>query len=365
MIIIVGASYCANPDFNLTMTHYMKQKEDSAEPFNLYLAGNVVHGLTTFLEKISEQCAQKFQTMLSHTLNAEINVMPLVEIEQMVLHANHDDSVLRTWITNGEDPTDLSVIALDRGIITACLDLMCGGTGEYPEKTYNVPPSMGDKRMAYKLLQGIFKSFEESFESIIPVKLRATSKSEDAVAEQIDRSSMDFIVCMYFIISIGDTSGSVQMLIPASAMTSLSGRSSVINRQAMDEQLKHRLLDVSIPMTAKLGQQTTTLRKALSIKPGDIIPLHNPIDADVFVAGKPFGKAQVLTDNNKLMLKIASDTTDEVVAFDSNPIQTAQEEAAAIPDTTTEAASKEPETERPGRRRRNRARSRTSSAESS
>ena len=283
----------------------MIQDDASIQPFNLYLAGNVVHGLTTFLEKISEQCANKYQIMLSHTLNSEITVMPVVEIEQMALHANHDEHTLRSWVIKNDDPRDLIVIALDRGIITACLDLMCGGRGEYPESVQNVSPSMGDRRMVYKLMEGIFNSFEEALESVSPIKFRMTNKSEDAAAEQVDRSSMDFVVCIYFIISIGDTSGAVQLLFPANSLTNLSGDRTNINRKEMKQQLEERMLDVSIPLTAKLGERETTLRRALSIKPGDIISLNNPIDSDVFIGDRLFCRAQVMTDNSKLMLRIS------------------------------------------------------------
>ncbi|AMO56355.1 hypothetical protein GZ77_06050 [Endozoicomonas montiporae] len=336
----------------------MTQEDDSYEPFNLYLAGNIVHGLTTFLEKIAEQCANKFQIMLSHTLNAEISVMPVVEVEQMILHANHDDCFLRTWVINNEDPMDLSVVALDRGIITACLDLMCGGNGEYPDKTQNVAPSMGDRRMAYKLMQGLFRSFEESFESINPVKFRMTNKSEDAAAEQLDRSAMDFVVCIYFIISIGDISGSVQLLFPANSLTKMGDTKAIVNRKEMKQQLEHRMLDVSIPMTAKLGQQETTLRKALSIKAGDIIPLFNPIDADVFVGDRLFCKAQVMTDNNKLLLKIAG--SDNADLNDSS--KSASEPALETKQTATDAegSSSDNDTgEMTPRRSRRRSRSRS------
>ena len=337
----------------------MTQEDNSYEPFNLYLAGNVVHGLTTFLEKIAEQCANKFQIMLSHTLNAEISVMPVVEVEQMILHANHDDCFLRTWVINNDDPLDLSVVALDRGIITACLDLMCGGPGTYPDKTYNVAPSTGDRRMAYKLMQGLFKSFEESFESINPVKFRMTNKSEDAAAEQIDRSAMDFIVCVYFIISIGDTSGSVQLLFPANTLTKISDHTATVNRKEMATQLKRRMLDVAIPMTAKLGQQETSLRKALSIKPGDIIPLYNPIDADVYVGDRLFCNAQVMTDNNKLMLKIASKSADQIAETDSQTEQPISEKAEDHPEDTEIAQPETNTSEVPSRRSRRRSRSRT------
>lgn len=343
----------------------MTKEDDSFEPFNLYLAGNIVHGLTTFLEKIAEQCANKFQIMLSHTLNSEITVMPVVEIEQMILHANNDENFLRSWVINNEDPLDLSVIALDRGIITACLDLMCGGKGQYPDKTYNVAPTMGDRRMAYKMMEGLFKSFEESFESISTIKFRMTNKSEDAAAEQLDRSAMDFVVCIYFIISIGDVSGSVQFLFPANTLTKIGGNKAIINRDEMKRQLEGRMLDVSIPMTAKLGQQESTLRKALSIRPGDIIPLYNPIDADVFVGDRLFCKAHVMTDNNKLMLQIASASQLESQPSSDSGNQEAPQttDAQDSDNTPVPEEQTEPSSRRGRRRSRNRSRSRQSATE--
>ena len=342
----------------------MTPEKHTYEPFNLYLAGNVVHGLTTFLEKIAEQCANKYQVMLSHTLNSEITVMPVVEIEQMVLHANNDENYLRTWVINNNDQHDLSVIALDRGIITACLDLMCGGKGEYPVTTHDAAPSMGDRRMAYKMTEGLFKSLEDSFESIKTIKLRMTNKSEDAVAEQIDRSAMDFVVCVHFIISIGDVSGAVQFLFPSGSLNAYTDNSNTTDRKNMAEKLNSRMMDVSLPVTAKLGQQETSLRKALSIKPGDIIPLYNPIDADVFIGDKPFCKAQVLTDNNKLMLKIANSEAGEPEPEQEEVAKTTVAENPQEPDSQTPSAAADTETEQPARRTRTRRRrSRTASTD--
>ncbi|MGI9274475.1 MAG: FliM/FliN family flagellar motor switch protein [Endozoicomonas sp.] len=290
----------------------MNQEEAHTQPFNLFLAGNLVHSLSTFLTKITEKCGQKYQARLAQLLQSEISVTTHLEIEQIAMNAQTDINFFRQWFIVNDDSHSLAAVAVQKEITDVCLDILCGGTGinVSRERASDESVSSVEERFLDKLSRELFNCFEESISSASPIKLGTTTDVQSAEAERNHQSEIGFVVCIFFIIEAGDTSGSIQLLFPASTLTHIVNSEQPIERKETLNKLKHRMQEVPLPLTAILGRQQTTLRKALNLRPGDILPLHQPMDADVFISEQPFCQAQVVTSDNRLMLQISNGQSD-------------------------------------------------------
>lgn len=115
--------------------------------------------------------------------------------------------------------------------------------------------------------------------------------------------------------------------------------------------LKTALEDVQLDITATVGKQSASLRNILNLSPGDIIPLNQMMDADVYVGNKLFKKAKVNADNGKLLLLIEDDPS---TMTQNVRIKTEKPEQEADDNNTEQP---------PARRRRNRSSRNTDSAD--
>ena len=332
----------------------MNQEDADIQPFNLFLAGNLVHSLSTFLSKIAEQCGQKYQTHLAQLLQSEVSVMTFLEIEQMGMNAQTDRDFFRHWVIINKDTRSLATIAIEKQITDVCLDILCGGTGKNVKRTRISDETISsvEDRFLDKLARGLFDCFEDSISSTSPMKLDITSDAQNAEAERNYHSEIGFVVCMYFIIEAGDTSGALQLFFPASTLTHIANAEQPTERKEMQHKLEQRMLDIPLPMTAILGRQETTLRKALNLKPGDILPLHQPMDTDVFISGKPFCQAQVVTSDNRLMLQINNGQTDNKAGTNTEASPAPAETEDTIASADFEETADDPRQKRAARRNR-------------
>lgn len=339
----------------------MNSKVDDAQPFDLYLAGNIVHELSSFLTKITDQCGQKYEARLAQMLQSDISVSTHLEVIKTSLQANHDEHKYRSWITVNGNTQNYGAIALDRELCSICLDLLCGGKGTPTKKAGREGPVAGERRVLLRLIKSLFESFAESMEAIMPFNMALTTKSEDAQATRIHRNERDFVVYIAFAITAGSHTGLYEVFLPASVLAATDVGNRRNNKSQMKNDMAQALQQVPLPVTAVIGQQQTTLKKVLNIQPGDILPLSEPINADVFVSNKLFCNAAIVSDNSRLMLKInqqeesdqddqqeyTPDTNSEGETVDENEIKSsrsaraeARRKARQQAKTTTEPATK-------------------------
>lgn len=66
------------------------------------------------------------------------------------------------------------------------------------------------------------------------------------------------------------------------------------------------LLDVSMPVSVKLGQTAMSIRKLLNLKKGSIVQLHRMAgeSVDVFVTDKLMAKGEITVVDDRLAVRI-------------------------------------------------------------
>ena len=276
------------------------------------MAGNLVHELGPLIKSMNEQCAQKFEALLTHILQADIKVTSTSEITQGYLKGSHDEHCFRTFLTTNKEKNRFAAFSTERNISNALLDLLCGGEGQYIEPTTHTEgPSPGEITILTKVATTLFECYEEIYAPIAPIKFAITSKAQDAEIELKSGQEYEYIITAIFTIITARTSGTFTISVPKStiAKTGISNR--LTNEAHMKAALEKSLSQVSLSLTAVIGQQETSLRKVTALQPGDIIPLGKPMDAEVYIADKHMCQARIVSGSSRLALQIVTENKEQ------------------------------------------------------
>ncbi len=283
---------------------HQDDSETEIKNFDLYLAGNLIHELGSFFEQMASQVGQRLEQHLIQLLQKEVTVSSETWVEQTILKSNHDQTHYRSWVVINDDHNAYGAFAIEKQISRTSLDLICGGSGREDTGEESLDPTKGEFGMLENLIVALFDCVYEVCKPLTPIRMALTSKAEDAMADRLYKNQRTFVVCTNYTLTMAETTGQMQLYMPSTliATTGISNRS--FNREHIEEQLKQALASVELPVSATLGKQTSTLRQVISLKQGDILPLTEPMEADVFVSDRPFCQAKIFTNNNRISLQI-------------------------------------------------------------
>ncbi len=296
----------------------MYQEDIEVRPFNLYMAGSLVHEVTPIFKTMDRQCAQKFELRLSQILQTNVEVTSSLEVSQKTLKVAHNEDTFSSWVSvndyNGRDCT----ISTDRSLITGFLNTLCGGAGKADTYINKSEPSSGERRVLMQTSKTLFECYEEVYRPIMPLRLATTSEVQDAASQKTQHQGKEYVFISTYHTKIGEMSGCITISASISAIAA-SGLGRNTDNVELETKLKHAITSVSIPLTAIIGQQQTSLRKITALRAGDILPLGKPMDAEVYIGEKHICQARVLSDDNRLMLKVVSSDEQDNPDHSDNP----------------------------------------------
>ena len=279
------------------------------KPFDLRHAGNEIHLVSSVLGKITEQTAQRFQNHVCHVLNHDTIITPEVTLKHDILHANTCEEYFRNWIIVDDDIKDLSVARVSRSLACSLTDLSSGGSGTTIQRSFEEHPHPSEGRILNIIVNHLLDELSFAYSALTPTTLRLASDRESTGAEHHVVYKSAIQSCMSFHIKAGKAQGTISILYPTSQFsTDAYFSDGQNNKQDQLSALKHRILDVQLPVTAILARHETTLSKMLELEPGDIIPIECISDAEILIADKTLGTGQVLTDDHNLLVQITERT---------------------------------------------------------
>ncbi len=274
--------------------------EDTPKAYDLYLAGNPIHELIMRVRQVSGQQGKIFEQRLSNILQTDVSVTAEVYAEKNILSARNDQTYFRRWVTTREKHPKYSMLTIEKKLSHQVQDRICGGNGKIKSSEERIDPTPGELNALEMLAQTLLDSV---FESLKSNPLVLAGKTEEMSADLQFRDIRHHVVSTTYTVITSDFSGSVTLSSPSNNLRS-SRIDNARNYQTLEQQLIETMTLVPLPVTAVLGKQESTLRKILSIKVGDIIPVVDPLQAEVFVAEKALCEANVLVADNKLFLQV-------------------------------------------------------------
>ncbi len=156
--------------------------------------------------------------------------------------------------------------------------------------------------MARKLLDLIFNTLSESWSSVAEVTFAFKGFETDPEMVTVAASSESMLVVkiginMAELATDCHIAMPLSMLDPVRAELEASGQGSLLERERFQQTMRKSMKKIPVELHGNLCQIPMTLRKLLSLTPGDIIPVDLPSSIELQIDNSPvlygrFGKSR-------------------------------------------------------------------------
>lgn len=243
------------------------------------------------LQIVHEAFARQLATILSTTLRA-VSQVSLASVEQL----SYDEYVRST-----PNPSLLAILALDplsgAGIFQvplpvamSAIDRLLGGsgTGRYPSR----PLTDIESGLMRELLERALGELGTAFESLAPLQPKIVQLEANPQFAQIAAPS-DMVVVLTFDTRIGGEGGPLTLCIPFASLhpvlERVAGHSLFADRASGDPAAARAVVasalePVPVDVRVRFAPVTLASRDIVGLQPGDVLPLHHPVNQPLTVA---------------------------------------------------------------------------------
>lgn len=268
-----------------------RSRRAGARPFDFRRPSKLNRDHVRTLEIVQETFARQFTTVLSSSLRAVSNVT-VESVEQV----SYDEYVRAT-----PNPTHLSVLSihplpgaaifqLPLNIAFTAIDLMLGGHGK--GNAWNRPLTDIEVGLLRGLIDRTLNELRYAFESVVTFQPTLVQTESNPQFVQVAAPS-DMIVVITFDVRIDAAHGRATLSFPYASLTpvldSFTGNIVISERDpAMlaraAAHLRERLADAPVDVHVRFPPVRLTSGEIVSLRVGDVVPLSQPLDAELTVA---------------------------------------------------------------------------------
>lgn len=248
------------------------------------------------LQIVNETFARQTGTILSTTLRA-VSTMTLTSVDQMT----YDEFVRQT-----PNPTVMAILSLEplngAGILQipmhlamAIVDRMLGGsgTGAFPSR----PLTEIEGTLMRTIIDRALAELSYSYESLVELEPAIVQFESNPQFAQVAAPS-DMVVVSTYETRIGGELGSMTLCMPFSSLQpvleravthSLFADRSSGDPATIERVMTERLEEVPVEVSVRFGSVTLTSGEIVSLREGDVLPLHHKVDDPLTVTavGQP------------------------------------------------------------------------------
>lgn len=273
------------------------------------------------LQIVHEAFARQFATILSTTLRA-VSQVSLTSVEQL----SYDE-----YVRSVANPSLLALLALEPlpgaaifevplPIAMSVIDRLLGGsgTGYYPTR----PLTDIEARLMRELIERALRELAAAFESLHPIEPRIVQIEANPQFAQIAAPS-DMVVVLTFDTRIGgEGGGPITLCVPFASLhpvlERVAGHSLFADRGSADPAtaraaVASALEPVPVDVRVRFAPVTLTSRDIVGLQPGDVLPLHHPVNQPLTVAvgGVPLLAATPGRKGKRLACRIVDPEADQ------------------------------------------------------
>jgi len=265
------------------------------------------------LQIVNETFARQFTTVLATTLRA-VSQVSAKSIGQLT----YDE-----YIRDIPNPSFLAVLSLSPlpgasilhvplPVVMAAVDRLLGGTGNgyLPRR----PLTEIEGALVRSLLGRVLRELAYAFESLTTLDPQIIHQESNPQFAQI-ASPTDMVVLLEYDIRIGNDQGDATLCVPFGSLQpvldEVTGNALLAGRVASDpaavrQALAARMDVAPLPVSVRFDPIILTMAEIVDLRPGDVLPLHHPVDADlaVSVAGVPCFSARPGRKGKRLACQI-------------------------------------------------------------
>lgn len=273
----------------------------------------IIRGRMPTLEMVNERFGRLFRISLFNMLrrSAEISVTGVQVMKfSEYIHTLFVPTSLNLIHMHPLRGTGLIVI--EPKLVFTILDNYFGGDGRFQARIEGREFTATESRVIRMVLDICFATLTEAWSPVMDVRFEFLNQEVNPQFANIVSPS-EVVVISTFHIELDGGGGDIHLTLPYSMLEPIrelldtglqSDTASDDGRWAAS--MKEEILAADIQLTAELAHVKYTLRKILSFKAGDIIPIEMPKTVAVKAEQVPIFNATFGEHNNKVALKVSS-----------------------------------------------------------
>ena len=187
------------------------------------------------------------------------------------------------------------VVCFENALCMALLERACGGVGDISEPSELL--TRAEHRFAVRVVNVALAQVSEALDTGVNLSLSKDRDAENGHLQSSSNSNSMFL--LKATVSAGDVTGHLSVWLPPELTTASAG-----NERVQPEAIREVLGTIPVTLTATLSRQSTSLRKVLSLRKGDVLPLTLPGTAEVSIGTQKLGHAKVVACDGQLALEL-------------------------------------------------------------
>ena len=276
---------------NATLTQRSPRPQSGPQAYDFRRPNKFSREHVRALQIVNETFARQFSNVLASTLRA-VSQVTLIGVEQLT----YDE-----YIRSTEAPAYLAILSLDplpgAGILhlplpvaMATVDRLLGGSGSgiYP----NRPLTDIESGLVRGITQRVLRELSYAFESLVAIDAQLVMQESNPQFAQI-AAPTEMVVVAKFDMRIGGQAGQATLCLPYSSLQgvlenfigkSQFGGHGQAERAAARGKVADRLQQATVDVTVAFNEITLSSGDIVGLRPGDVVPLHHPVNAPLTVA---------------------------------------------------------------------------------
>jgi flagellar motor switch protein FliM len=280
-------------------------------PYNLGTQERIVRGRMPTLELVNERFARYLRIGLFNYLHRS------AEISVGSIRVQKYSEFTRNLVV----PTNLNLVAakplrgtalfvLDPSLVFLVVDNMFGGDGRFHTRVEGRDFTATEQRIIQGMLRVIFAEYARSWQPVYDLGFEYIRSEMNSQFANIATPS-EIVVATTFSLEFGGSSADMHICFPYSMLEPI--RELLYSAMQSDQlttdrrwvtTLRKQLKNAEVELTATLATATTSLRRILDMKAGDIVPLEIPETVVAEVDGVPLMECRYGQQGGQYALKV-------------------------------------------------------------
>jgi flagellar motor switch protein FliM len=271
----------------------------------------IIRGRMPTLEMINERFARLFRIGLFNMMRRtpELTVLGL-ELQKFneythSLYVPTSLSLIRIKPLRGT-----ALFVFEPKLVFAVVDNFFGGDGRYATKIEGREFTPTEMRVIQLLIRQAFVDLREAWAPVMPLEFEYMQSEVNPHFANIVAPS-EIVVVSKFRIELDGGGGDLHVTMPYSMIEPIREQLDAgvqSDRADKDERwslaLREQIKDADVELETELVRTNISLRKLMSLKPGDIIPINMPKTIDLTVDGLPLFRGNFGVNNGHNAVRI-------------------------------------------------------------
>lgn len=295
-----------------------EESPDGCKSYDLATQDRIIRGRMPTLEMINERFARYTRismfNLLRRTADVSVGGVQIIKFGEYVhsLYVPTSLNMVKIRPLRGT-----ALIILDAKLVFKLVDNFFGGDGRHAKiEGREFTPT--ELRVVQMVLSQAFIDMEEAWAAVMKASFEyVSSEVNPALANIVSPSEV--VVVSSFHIELDGGGGELHLTIPYSMIEPIrdmldSGVKSDVddNDDRWAKSMTRDLMDVVVPINAKVVEKELSLREILQLQPGDIVPIEMPEIITMYANGVPTFESKLGVSNKNLALKIGKRIEREV-----------------------------------------------------